>query len=113
MAGHAGRSAAHRMVCWSISCSDSGLLPPDTTERSRCRMWMKSLAEMVPQMAPVSESHSGADAMPAKGRKGGVGMWVCGRSVCGCVLGDGVSESHSGAEVMPDPPVSGVRVNSG
>ncbi len=55
------------MVCWSISCSDSGLLPPlSTTERRRCRMWMKSDALMMPVMRPQSESHSGADAIPVE-----------------------------------------------
>ena len=39
-----------------------------------CRMWIKSEAEMMPQMAPASLSHSGALAMPAgAGRRQGGG----------------------------------------
>mmetsp|Transcript_6816 Transcript_6816/g.17417 ORF Transcript_6816/g.17417 Transcript_6816/m.17417 type:complete len:365 (-) Transcript_6816:588-1682(-) len=52
------------MVCRSISCSLRGLLPPATLLRRWRRMWMKSLALIMPTMLAASVSHSGAEVIP-------------------------------------------------
>ena len=53
--------APPRSVCWSISASDMALAPELTLLRSCTRMWMKSLALIMPATVAEAASHSGAE----------------------------------------------------
>mmetsp|Transcript_25490 Transcript_25490/g.75348 ORF Transcript_25490/g.75348 Transcript_25490/m.75348 type:complete len:466 (-) Transcript_25490:782-2179(-) len=53
-----------RIVCTSISASDSGLAPPAMLDRSAVSRRMKSDAEMTPHTVSWRPSHSGALATP-------------------------------------------------
>mmetsp|Transcript_22495 Transcript_22495/g.62395 ORF Transcript_22495/g.62395 Transcript_22495/m.62395 type:complete len:256 (+) Transcript_22495:860-1627(+) len=52
------------MVCSSISCSLRGLPPLETLLRRWRRIWMKSLALIMPTILADSVSHRGAEAIP-------------------------------------------------